>query len=71
MQENLLGLLGKVLLWLGGGLFPIAVVASIADPLASDLAAWREILALLFLGSVTIGTLLVMVDREFGERDKR
>lgn len=37
----------------------------------SNLGAWREFLALLFLGSVMVGTVLVMVDREFGEGDKR
>ena len=71
MQESWLGLLGKVLLWLGCGLFPIILVASIAVPPDSDLGAWREPLALLFLGSVMVGTVLVMVDREFGEGDKR
>ena len=71
MQESWLGLLGRVLLWLGGGLFPIVLVASIAVPPDSDLGSWREILGLLFLGSVMVGTVLVMVDREFGEGDKR
>ena len=71
MQEGWLGLLGKVLLWLGGGLFPIVLVASIAVPPDSDLGAWREILGLLFLGSVMVGTVMVMVARELGEGDKR
>ena len=66
MQEWL-GLLGKVLLWLGGGLFPIIVVVSIAAAPGSDLEAWREVLVLLFLGSVMIGTALVLADRELGE----
>jgi hypothetical protein len=66
MQDSLVALLGKILLWLGGGLFPIVVVASTVPP-DSDLAAWREILALLFLGSVMIGTALVVADRELGE----
>jgi len=67
MQDSLVALLGKILLWLGGGLFPIVVVASTAVPQDSDLAAWREVLALLFLGSVMIGTALVVADRELGE----
>ena len=67
MQDSWLALLGKVLLWLGGGLFPIVFVASTAVPPDSDFAAWREIMALLFLGSVMIGTALVVVDRELGE----
>ena len=71
MQERWLGLLGTVLLWLGGGLFPIVVVASVAVPPDSNLGAWREFLALLFFGSVMVGTVLVMVDREFGEGDGR
>ena len=70
MQESWLGSLGKVLLWLGGGLFPLIVVANVGVAQDSDLAAWREALALLFLGSVMVGTVLVMVDREFGEGDK-
>ena len=45
MQESWLGLLGKVLLWLGCGLFPIILVASIAVPPDSGLGAWREFLA--------------------------
>ena len=67
MQDSFVALLGKILLWLGGGLFPIMVVASTAVPPDSDLGAWREVLALLFLGSVMIGTALVVADRELGE----
>ena len=67
MQDSWLASLDKVLLWLGGGLFPIVFVASTAVPPDSGLAAWREILALLFLGSVMIGTALVVADRELGE----
>ena len=67
MQDSLVALLGKSLLWLGGGLFPLVVVASTAVPQDSDLAAWREVLALLFLGSIMIGTALVVADRELGE----
>jgi len=67
MQDSLVALIGKMLLWLGGGLFPIIVVAYTAVPPDADLAAWREVLALLFLGSVMIGTALVVADRELGE----